>query len=183
MENDLIDHKLRRLVLGLADQSIRKGTAFMYQHRRLLATEISDIMLPSIVCIAQDLSDRLGMNTWGYEFHLGGRLVEQDGRRDFFQLHWLRDESHPIEFFQIAPFITEVFEGEFMDCRNDVAVCFEHAAKLIDPTFSLAKNTDHEIANSEAALEFNPEAVTDEKLDFLERLLRSVSGAQGVAQL
>lgn len=131
------DSQLRRLVLGLADQEIKAGRGFKYDGGAMYADDMAEVALPSILCIAQDLSSRLGLGDFGYRFEL-----QAGCSNPMFPLCAI-SERQPPQFFEIAPFITEVFDGEVMDCRHDIALLFESAAKLIDPNFNLSTHTNY----------------------------------------
>jgi hypothetical protein len=136
MQNDDLLNQLKRLFIGMTDQEIRSGNEFLYDGGSLHADEVCDLLLPSVLCIAQDLSDRLGLGSFGYEFTLGPS--EPTG----FPLTMACGPSGKL-FLEIAPFVAEVFKGEVMDCRTDPARLFECAAKLIDPAFSLDRDTNY----------------------------------------
>ena len=141
MEHDVLINSLKRLLIGMSDQAIRAGNPFTYDGGVLHADEVADLTLPSVVCIAQELSDRLGLDGFGYRFALVGsnaagfpltmeRVIEDAaaGRK---------------RFFEIAPFVVEVFEGEVMDCRHDLAKLFESAARIVRADFSLTRDTNY----------------------------------------
>lgn len=133
MENNF--ESLRRLVTGLADQEIRAGRGFTYDGGVMHADDVAEVALPSILCIAQDLAQRLGVGDFGYRF-------EMREPNPVFPLHALL-ERPPSRFFEVAPFVTEVFDGEVMDCRHDLALLFEAAAKLLRPGFNLDTHTSY----------------------------------------
>jgi hypothetical protein len=110
IEPDLIG-PLRRLCEGLADREIRSGTRFLYDGSPLHADEVSDLLLPSLLCTSLDLP-----------------IVMQP-------------TSQPKLFLEIAPFVVEVFDGKLMDCRADLLRLFEAAAQVIRPDFSLERDT------------------------------------------
>lgn len=138
--NDLLS-QLNRLFIGMADQEIRSGKEFFYDGGKLHADEVSDLLLPSVLCIAQELSDRLGLGTFGYQFALGEKKPIGFPLTMAFTPNGKR-------FLEIAPFVAEVFQGEVMDCRNDPARVFECAAKTLDPSFSLDGDTNYSALES-----------------------------------
>jgi hypothetical protein len=129
--------KLKVLLLGLTDQEIRdKGTEFFYDGSRLYPDEVADLMLPSVVCIAQDLASRLGLNHFGYNFSLRNA----------------GDSKLPLEmessdttamFFEIAPFVVEVFDSDVLSCHKDLARLFERASRVVQPDFSLDSDSNY----------------------------------------
>ncbi len=129
---------LRRLLLGAADQAIRAGEAFVYDGGRLHADELADLMLPSVLCHAQELSIRVGLGSLGYRFSLG-RATSQS-----LPLQFERDTGvAPKRFCEAGPVVLEVFEGEVMDCRADLVRLFESAARLVQPDFRLARDSNY----------------------------------------
>ena len=135
MATDDFESKLRRLVTGLADQEIKAGRGFAYDGGVMYADDVVEVALPSILCIAQDLSRRLGVEYFGYRFEMGEP-------NPIFPLHAILERPAP-RFFEVAPFITEVFDGEVMGCRQDLALLFEAAAKLLRPEFNLDTHTNY----------------------------------------
>lgn len=135
MANEDFDSQLRRLVTGLADQEIKAGRGFSYDGGVMHADDVANVTLPSILCIAQDLSQRLGVGNFGFRFEMGEP-------NPVFPLHAIPSGSTP-RFFEVAPFVTEVFDGEVMDCRQDLALLFEAAARLLRPEFSLGTHTNY----------------------------------------
>lgn len=147
MAQDEFESQIRRLVTGLADQEIKAGRSFLYDGGTLHADDVAVIGTPSILCIAQNLSERLGTGDFGYRFQIGEV-------NPVFPLHAIR-ERPGARFFEVAPFVTEVFEGEVLDCRNDLARLFEVAAKLVRPDFNLESNTNYKSATAAENAEEN----------------------------
>jgi len=143
------ESQLRRLVTGLADQEIKAGREFAYDGGVMYADDVAEVALPSILCIAQDLSRRLGIGDFGYRFEMGEP-------NPVFPLHAIPEHPAP-RFFEVAPFITEVFDGEVMDCRHDLALLFEAAARLLHPEFNLGTHTGY----TAATVAINEEVVHD----------------------
>jgi hypothetical protein len=130
---DLIG-QLRRLCEGLADREIRSGTDFHYDGSRLHADEVSDLLLPSVLCLAQDLSERAGTGSLGFRFTLGsGTGIDLPLSLE------VLDESHL--FLEVAPFVVEVFDQTLMECRADLLRLFEAAVQVIRPDFTLERHT------------------------------------------
>lgn len=125
-----ISDQIRILMTGLADQAILNGKGFQYDGGRLLAEDVAAFAVPSVLCLAQDLSDRLGMGKFGMSFVLGREP------NPIFPLH-VDYPNEEIDFYRIAPFVAEVFEGEVLDCRQDLTRLFVSAAKILDPKFDL----------------------------------------------
>lgn len=136
MPHDDLAAQLQRLLTGLADQETLAGAQFLYDGATLYPDEVADLLLPSVLCLAQDLSRRLGMGTWGYAFALGA--PEAVG----FPLLVRAPARGPL-FLEVAPFATQVFTVQLMACRDDVARLFEAAARLVRPEFSLVGDTNH----------------------------------------
>ncbi len=139
------ESRLRRLVTGLADQEIKAGRAFYYDGGVMYADDVANVALPSILCIAQDLSQRLGVGGFGYHFKMGAP-------NPVFPLHAIPERPAP-RFFGVAPFITEVFDGEVMDCRHDLALLFQAAAQLLRPEFRLDTHTNYTVATAAISAE------------------------------
>ena len=140
MRHDALTSQLKRLVIGMADQEILAGKDFFYDGGKLHADEVADLMLPSVVCIAQDLSDRLDLGSFGYRFNLGA----SDSTAFPLSMELVADGSVATKrFFEVAPFVVEVFEGEVVDCRLDLARLFESAARLVQEDFSLDRHTNY----------------------------------------
>lgn len=135
MANDDFESQLRRLVTGLADQEIKAGREFFYDGGVMHADDVANVAVPSILCIAQDLSQRLGIGDFGFRFEMGEP-------NPVFPLHAIPSGAAP-RFFAVAPFVTEVFDGEVMDCRQDLALLFEAAARLLRPDYSLGTHTNY----------------------------------------
>ena len=135
MQDD-VKGNLKRLLTGLVDQEIKGGKEFQYDGSKMHADEVADLMLPSVLCIAQDVSIRLGLGGFGFTFSIG----ETPGGT--FPMI-LEDSGECKRFFEIAPLLTEVFDGEVMDCRLDLARLFESAAKLINKDFSLDEHSNY----------------------------------------
>lgn len=125
-----IDDQIRILITGLADQAIANGQGFKYDGGRLLAEDVAAFAAPSVLCLAQDLSERLGLGGFGMSFAL---------EREPNPIFPLRVDypSEGIEFYRVAPFVAEVFDGEVLDCRQDLTRLFVSAAKILDPKFDL----------------------------------------------
>lgn len=137
--HEIFEAQIRRLILGLADQEIKKGHGFLYDGGPLYADDVAEIATPSILCIAHDLSQRLGLKGFGYRFS----IAEPN---PVFPIHAVPVGESP-KFFEVAPFVTEVFEGEVRDCRMDMALLFEAAAKLVHPEFNLVTHTNYSAPN------------------------------------
>jgi len=143
MANEDFESQLRRLVTGLADQEIKAGRGFAYDGGVMYAEDMTEVALPSILCIAQNLSRRLGALNFGYRF-------EMREPNPVFPLHAIPERPSP-RFFEVAPFITEVFDGEVMDCRQDLRLLFEVAAKLLRPEFNIDTHTNYTGQDTEDA--------------------------------
>lgn len=133
MQQDELTAQIKRLVTGLANEAGRAGDDFYYDGSKLYPDELADLMLPSILCIAQDLSQRLGLGDFGLKFEVG------QGTPSSFPLLMQREHDGK-RFFEIAPFVVEVFDGEVMECRHDLVRLFESAARLVDPSFRLERD-------------------------------------------
>jgi len=136
MAHDDLTNQLKRLLIGMADQEIRAGKDFFYDGGKLYPDEVADLMLPSVACIAQDLSDRLGFGVFGYRFTFSASVPVG------FPLLMERVTDDK-RFFEVAPFVVEVFDGEVMDCHHDLARLFESAARLLHADFSLDRDTNY----------------------------------------
>jgi len=130
MSVDDAGHQLKRLLIGLVDQEIIKGKEFVYDSGKLYADEVADLMLPSVLCLASDVAVRLGLGSLGYQFSLAQSAA------DGLPLVMQRADG-AVAFSKVAPFVVEIFDGEMMDCRLDLARLFETAARLVNPEFVL----------------------------------------------
>lgn len=142
-EHDDLEAQVRRLLTGAADQQKLIGAEFLYDGRQLHADDVADLCLMSVLCIAQDTSERLGQGGFGYQFKLGkpspvfpleGEAIGVPGR-----------------FSQVGPFVLDVFDGEVMECRQDLAYLFQSAAQLLRPDFSLKTNTNYRAVIADTA--------------------------------
>lgn len=149
---DEFDAQMRRLVIGLADQDIKDGQGFGYDGGVLHAEEVADLALPSILCLAQDLSQRLGVGDLGYRFELATA-------NPVFPLHALH-ERQGVGFSAAAPFVTEVFEHEVRECRHDLARLFEMAAQRVQPDYTLAANTTYSTPSASNAAPAEPSSTS-----------------------
>ena len=137
MPNDEFEGLIKRLITGLADQEIKEGRGFKYDGAPLLAEDVAEITMPTALCMAQDLAERVGMSGFGLSFHLGDA-------NPVFPIHYsVKDGGKEPKFFDAAPWVTEVFDGELMECRHDLAHFFEIGAKLLRPDFNLDINTNY----------------------------------------
>lgn len=135
METDTLDVALRRLVCGMADQDIRDDKPFFYDGGKLLPEDVVTLGLPSMLCLADRMSERLGMGSLGYRFAL-------DEATGGLPLKATRDETLVTRpFATVAPFVYDVFVSDVRECRLDLARLFERAARVIDPEFRLATDT------------------------------------------
>ena len=70
MQAQSLDAKLNRLVTGLADRKIQEGEQFVYDNGIFFAEDVANTLLPSILVLAQHLSEELGIGSFGYRFAL-----------------------------------------------------------------------------------------------------------------
>lgn len=146
MAIDALESALRRLVCGMADQDIRDDKPFFYGGGRLLAEDVANLGMPSILCLADRLSVNLGLGPLGYRF----ALVARGGSG--FPLTAERATEHPVQpFASVAPVLYEVFMSDVRDCRQDLAQLFERAARVLDPAFSLETDTTNTPAGAAPA--------------------------------
>lgn len=134
--HDHLSLELKTLLVGLSDQEIRAGQKFLYAGASLYADEVADLLLPSVVCIAQDLAIRLGMDGFGYAFAVGSM-------KPGLPLRGERAPQASAMFMEVAPFVAEVFKGEVMDCRHDIVKVYEAAVRTFQPGFSLERDTNY----------------------------------------
>lgn len=146
-----MEPQLRRLLTGLADQEIKQGHQFAYDSGFLHADDVAELALPSVLCIAQDLAERLGVGGFGYNFRFGPP-------NPVFPLH-AEQSGRDVSVISVAPFVTEVFMGEVMDCRSDLALLFATAARIVDPEFDLASNTNYAVESAPAGASAAPNAL------------------------
>lgn len=118
-----LESQLRRLLVGLSDQKIKGGEAFKYDGATLFAVDVGDIALPCALCLADTLSERLGMGGAGFEFRVGEP-------NPVFPIEMTQVRRR--EFFEVAPFLTEVFEGVVYELRHDLAELYVMAANALN---------------------------------------------------
>lgn len=121
------------LVTGMARAEREKGEAFLYDGASLYPEDVADMLLPSMICLAQGVSRYVGMGELGYE------CVFEDDSEDAFPLA-ARRVGTEAPFHKVAPFLVEVFDSYVMENRADVSRVFEAAAQTIDPDFTLSRN-------------------------------------------
>ena len=126
---------LTTLVVGLAEREYQKGDPFLYDRARLFPEDVADMLLPSVVCLAQGVARYVGMGEFGYDFKL------EPESKEAFPLVAVRGMERLAPFHRIAPFVVEVFDSYVLEHRADVARVFEAAAQTIHPDFSLERNT------------------------------------------
>jgi hypothetical protein len=142
MKTETIDSALCRLVCGMADQDIKADKPFFYDGGRLLAEDVVTLGLPSILCLADRMSEKLGLGSLGYRFELGEATVG-------FPLKATRDASaEQRSFSTVAPLVYDVFLSDVRECRHDLARLFERAARVIDPEFRLVTDTAYSPAKA-----------------------------------
>ena len=137
MEAQSLDAKLNRLVTGLADKKIQRGEEFIYDGGSFFAEDVANTLLPSILVLAQHLSEKLGIGGFGYRF----ALIQKTN--PVFPLVAELETDLPPAFMRVAPFVQEVFDKEVMACRFDLLQLFEKAARLLDPSFSVGTHTSY----------------------------------------
>lgn len=150
-KSKLLEEQLRVLVIGLADQEIKEGRTFQFDGGELHADEVAELITPSMLCIAQRLSERLGTGDFGFQFELGDA-------NPVFPLHAKR-VNNSARFFQVAPFVTEVFERNVLACRADLSQVFELAAQTLHPEFNLSLHTNHKPPVNAPTVEAHPGSV------------------------
>lgn len=135
MRHDDLAQQIQRLLAGLADQANRSGKTFFYDGGRLYPDEVAKLVLASAMCLAQDIAERLGLGNFGFRFEL---RATDDGLPLA-----MEPAGTPCLFLEVAPFVTEVFEGEVIDCCDDLARVFECAARVLKDGFSLERDTTY----------------------------------------
>lgn len=126
---------LTTLVSGLAEREAAQGTQFLYGGARLFPEDVADMLLPSVVCLAQGVSRYVGMGEFGYSYKLDSASTEA------FPLVAERSPAKLAPFHVMAAFAVEVFDSYVLEHRADVARVFEAAAQTIHPDFTLERNT------------------------------------------
>ena len=125
---------LNTLVAGLAEAEFGRGEQFVYDGARLYPEDVADMLLPSILCLAQGVSRYVGMGEFGYDYALDPETTEA------FPL-----DASPVgqiaPFHRIAPFVVEAFDSYVIENRADIARVFEAAVQTIYPDFTLERNT------------------------------------------
>lgn len=118
-----LESQLRRLLIGLSDQRIKDGDTFKYDGAVLFSSDVGDIGLPAALCLADMLSRDLGMGGAGFEFHMGEP-------NPIFPIEMTQVRKR--EFFEVAPFLTEVFEGIVYEQRHDLTGLYVMAAQAMN---------------------------------------------------
>lgn len=118
-----LESQLRRLLIGLSDQRIKNGDTFKYDGAALFASDVGDIVLPAALCLADTLSQRLGMGGAGFEFFVGDP-------NPIFPIAMTQVKKR--EFFEVAPFLAEVFEGMVYEQRHDLTGLYVMAAHALN---------------------------------------------------
>ena len=125
---------LNTLVAGLAEAEFGRGEQFVYDGARLYPEDVADMLLPSILCLAQGVSRYVGMGEFGYDYALDPETTEA------FPL-----AASPVgqiaPFHRIAPFVVEAFDSYVIENLADIARVFEVAVQTIYPDFTLERNT------------------------------------------
>ena len=125
---------LSTLISGLAEAEFGRGEQFVYDGARLYPEDVADMLLPSILCLAQGVSRYVGMGEFGYDYALDPETTEA------FPL-----AASPVgqiaPFHRIAPFVVEAFDSYVIENRADIARVFEAAVQTIYPDFTLERNT------------------------------------------
>lgn len=129
---------LSKLVEGLAEADQRQGSdsLFMYDGMRIHPEDVADMLLPSMLCLAQGVSRYVGMGEFGYEF----KIEPDTSASAAFPLS-ATPSGEIAPFHRIAPFVLEVFDSYVLENRMNVARVFEAAAQMIHPEFTLEQNT------------------------------------------
>jgi hypothetical protein len=128
-----VELELKRLLTGLADQAILSQQDIVYEGSALHADEVCDLLFPSVMCMAQALSERLGTRSFGLTFEIVPSAV------GFPLTMRAVDAFEQRTFSEIAPYVLEVFDGEVMECRGDIAHVYEAAARIVQPEFKLER--------------------------------------------
>lgn len=139
------------LVTGMARAEREKGEIFLYDGAPLYPEDVADMLLPSMICLAQGVSRYVGMGDLGYDC-----AFEEDSK-DTFPLA-VRRVGGGAPFHKVAPFLVEVFDSYVMENRADVARVFEAAAQTLDPDFTLSRNArvGREAAGAQARSSHEP---------------------------
>ena len=118
----------------MAEAEFGRGEQFVYDGARLYPEDVADMLLPSILCLAQGVSRYVGMGEFGYDYALDPETTEA------FPL-----AASPVgqiaPFHRIAPFVVEAFDSYVIENRADIARVFEVAVQTIYPDFTLERNT------------------------------------------
>lgn len=121
------------LVSSLAESEFGRGKQFVYDGARLYPEDVADMLLPSILCLAQGMAEYVDMGEFGYEFDI------KPESQDAFPLQ--ASPRSRRTFHLVAPFVLDAFDSYVVEFRADVAKVFEAAAQLIYPDFTLERNT------------------------------------------
>ncbi len=133
MEREPLEVQLKRLLTGLADQAILSQQDIVYEGSALHADEVCDLLFPSVMCMAQALSQRLGTRPFGLSFEIA---PSASGFPLAMRSTGAFEER---TFSDIAPYVVEIFDGEVMLCRGDIAHVYEAAARIVQPDFKLER--------------------------------------------
>lgn len=123
------------LVTGLADAESARGLEFFYKGSKLYSEDVADLLMPSILCLAQGTSSVLGMGNFGYSYSMEGN--SQPGE---FPLS-ATPNGAIAPFHRIAPFVVHAFDSYVLKNHADITYVFEAAAQTINFEFTLKRNT------------------------------------------
>jgi len=143
MEHKAQWESLSTLVSGLAEAEFERGKQFLYGGAPIFSEDVADMLLPSILCLAQGVSRYVGMGEFGYEYKF-----DLDTKEAFPLVASPSGQMAP--FHLVAPFVVEVFESYVLANHANVARVFEAAAQTLDAEFTLERNTQFGDLNSDS---------------------------------
>lgn len=142
---------LMRLIKGASGEHLAASGRFLYEGGPMDADDVLDVMTPSILCLSQDLSMRLGLQGLGMRFSIGHPAP-------VFPIHVER-EGEMAPFSRCAPLVYHTFCAHVITNSHDLARVYELAMNTIQPGFKLATEqlAEREIRMRDVAPVLGPE--------------------------
>jgi hypothetical protein len=132
-----LDTCIQHLLAGLFDQACCEADypdeVFCYSGSFMSSAEAAQNMKPVMVWLAQDLAVRAGFDGFGYQ------ILPTPGFGSGRVHNIIEYQENPelVHFFQVAPWIVQVFEEDVLAHRTDLERVFEKAYRMKDPSYSL----------------------------------------------
>ena len=124
MDGEVRRRQVERLLQGLTESAVEQGCRFQYESAALAPEEVSDFLVPSVLCLAQKMSENIGLGSLGYTFDLVETI--DDGLP--LKVHV---GSSPGSFAMVAAFVTQVFDSVVMPSRANIAEVYQMAREVV----------------------------------------------------